>query len=306
MSRPAVSVIVETITLLEHGDAPLSALDDVLAGVERQTYPRDFVEIIVVLHDGTAALRGRHRGAKYVAGPNNYFAAKNAGAAAAGGEIVALLDGDCVPSPDWLETLIARFGPGVGAVAGRTRYAGDSFTARTFSVSDFAYILGEQGDAASGFNINNLAFRREVLLAHPFDARIRRNGGCYFLFHQLRAAGVQVVYESRATVAHGLDVAGLGFVRKHFDRGYDGVTVYRLDDAAVLRGTRFFRRLGVLALPAIFARRIAVDWIRMLRHRRQIGIALLALPYYAAVAAVLRLIELAGGVKAAVARRPAN
>jgi glycosyltransferase involved in cell wall biosynthesis len=306
MNRPSVSVVVETITLTEGGDAPPSVLDGVLAAVERQTYPRELVELIVVLHDGTAALRGRHPSAKYVSAQDNYFAAKNAGAAAAGGQIIALLDGDCEPAPDWLETLVARFEPGVAVVAGCTRYAGDSITARTFSIPDFAYILGEEGDAASGFNINNLAFRREVLLAHPFDARIRRNGGCYFLFHQLRAAGERVVYEPRAAVAHGLDIEGLGFVRKHFDRGYDGVTVYRLDDAAVLRGTRFFRRLGPLALPAIFARRIAVDWLRMLRHRRQIGIKPLALPYYAAIALTTRLIELAGGLKAAVTPRSAR
>jgi len=39
----------------------------------------------------------------------------------------------------------------------------------------------------------------------------------------------------------------------------------------------------------------------MLRHRRQIGIPLVALPYFGAVAVMTRLIELAGGLKAVVA-----
>lgn len=300
MNRPTVSVVIETVTLTEGDGSPAG-----LAGMERQTYPRDRIETIVVLNDAvdSTPLRARHPSFKFISAENNYFAAKNAGAAAASGEIIALLDGDCEPDPDWLEVLVERFEPGIDVVAGCTRYAGGSLSARTFSVPDFAYILSEEGDAASGFNINNLAFRREVLLAHPFDARIRRNGGCYFLFHQLRAAGVRVVYEPRARVAHGLDVAGLGFVRKHFDRGYDGVAVYRLDDRALLRGTRVFRRLGALSLPAIFGRRIMIDWLRMLRHRRQIGIPALALPYYAAVAVTTRLIELAGGLTAAVAPR---
>jgi len=302
MTRPAVSIVVETVTLTEHGGSPLS-LD--LAAIERQTYPRELIEtIVVVSHDADAEeLRRRHPSIRLVTAADNYFAAKNAGAAVAGGELVALLDGDCEPAPDWVEMLVARFEQDVDVVAGCTRYAGESMTARTFSVPDFAYILSEDDDAASGFNINNLAFRREVLLAHPFDERIRRNGGCYFLFHQLRAAGARVLYEPRATVAHGLDIHGLGFVRKHFDRGYDGVTVYRLDDGAVLLGTRVFRRLGAPALVAIFGRRIVIDWLRMLRHRRQIGITPLALPYYAAVALTTRLIELAGGLKAAVAPR---
>ena len=143
-------------------------------------------------------------------------------------------------------------------------------------------------------------------MAHPLDARIRRNGGCYFLYHQLRAAGARVIYEPRAVVKHGLDVAGLGFIRKHFDRGYDGVSVYRLDDDAVLRGTRLFRRLGGMALVPLTARRVVVDWVRLLRHRRQIGISLFTLPYFAFIAGLTRLIELAGGLTAAVAPRSSS
>ena len=182
-----------------------------------------------------------------------------------------------------------------------TRGGGSSWAARTFSIPDFAYVLAEEKGAASGFNINNVAFRREVLLAHPFDTRISRNGGCYFLFHQLRAAGARVLYEPGAVVAHGIDIRGLGFVRKHFDRGYDGVGVYRLDSNDVLRGTRLFRRLGAVALVAIIGRRIVVDWLRLLRHRHQIGIPLFALPYFGVVAVATRLIELTGGLTAIVA-----
>jgi cellulose synthase/poly-beta-1,6-N-acetylglucosamine synthase-like glycosyltransferase len=240
---------------------------------------------------------------KFVTSPaSNYFAAKNAGASAAAGDIIALLDGDCRPAGDWLEALLAPFEPGVAAVGGRTRYTGRSRAAWTLSIPDFAYVLAEENDAASGFNINNVAFRREVLFAHPFDTRIPRNGGCYFLFHQLRADGARVLYEPRALVAHGLDIRGLGFVRKHFDRGYDGVTVYDLDDDCVLRGTRLFRRLGAVALVVIGGRRIVVDWLRLLRHRRQIGIPVLALPYFGAVALGTRLIELTGGLTATIRR----
>jgi glycosyltransferase involved in cell wall biosynthesis len=266
--------------------------------------------IVVIDHhvadaDG-AALRQRYPTVTFVSSAaSNYFAAKNAGAEAAGGDVIALLDGDCDPAPDWLEMLLSRLEPGVAAVAGRTRYTGGSWVARTFSVPDFAYVLSDQAGAATGFNINNLAIRRTILLAHPFDARISRNGGCYFLFHQLRAAGKRIVYEPRATVAHGIDIPGLGFVRKHFDRGYDGVTVYRLDSEGVLRGTPLFRRLGAVGLIAIIGRRICVDWARLLRHHRQIGVSALALPYFWIVAATTRLIELTGGLTAIASSTPA-
>lgn len=306
MNTPLVSVVVETITA--RFDSTTGSLANDLAGtlaaVEQQTYPRDRIETIVVIDDQVPAaavdeLRRRYPHVKLASSQmSNYFDAKNAGASVSTGDVIALLDGDCVPSPDWIEVLLSCFEKGVDAVAGCTRYEGRSVKARTFSVPDFAYVVDDE-DGASGFNINNVAFRRDVLLAHPFDTRIRRNGGCFFLFHQLRAAGARIVYEPRAIVAHGLDIAGLGFIRKHFERGYDGVMVYRLDDQAVLRGTRYFRRAGPLALIALYARRVVVDWVRMLQNRRQIGIRSYALPYFGAITAMTRSIELAGALTAA-------
>ena len=308
MTRSLVSVVIETITT--RFDYATGALADDLAGtfdaLDRQTYPQALIERIAVLDDEVAdaeagELRRRYPSVKFVTSPaSNYFAAKNAGASVAAGDIIALLDGDCKPAPDWLEALLAPFEPGVAAVGGRTRYTGRSWAAWTFSIPDFANVLAEKEDTASGFNLNNVAFRREVLWAHPLDTRIPRHGGCYFLFHQLRADGARVLFEPRAVVAHGLDIRGLGFVRKHFDRGYDGVTVYRLDYRAVLRGTRLFHRLGAVALVAITGRRIVGDWLRLLRHRHQMGIPAVALPYFGAVAVGARLIELTGGLTAIV------
>lgn len=307
-----VSIIIETVTLrFDHDHGPLAdAVASTIAAVERQTYPRDRFEILLVL-DGAAGetlvadLRRRYPAVRLVLGAvPNYFAEKNAGVAAARGAIVAFLDGDCVPDPTWLSSLVAAFENGAEVVTGRTRYEGRSFSARTFSVPDFGTVAEEQG-ASSGIMLNNVAFPRELALRHPLDARIRRNGGCYLLFHQLRAEGVRVTYAPEAVVSHGLDVAGLGFVRKHFDRGYDSVSVYRCDDTGALRGTRVFRRLGVLALPAIIARRVLLDWRHLARKRAQIDITALQVPYYAAVMLTTRAIELCGGVIATVGGRKA-
>lgn len=310
MTRPCVSVVIETVTAREGGEAgPLAdGLAGALDALGRQTWPQELIERIVVIDAEVAEadageIRRRYPAVKLVSSPaSNYLAAKNAGAAAAAGDIVALLDADCVPADDWLEALLSPFEHGVAAVGGRTRYAGGSWAARTFSVPDFAYVLAEEDGVASGFVINNVAFRREVLLAHPFEARIRRDGGCYLLFHQLRAEGARILIEPRAVVEHAPDVSGLGFARKHFKRGYDGVAVYRLDARGVLRGTRLLRRLGPTALLPITGRRIVTDWLRLVRHRRRIGIPGLAVPYFGAVAVVTRFVELAGGLAAFISR----
>jgi len=314
MTRPHVTVVVETITSrFDCTNGSLVAdLEKTLKALDKQTYPRELIEQIVVVDDEVShcdveELRRRYPAVKVVSSPaSNYFAAKNAGTAAASGDVIALLDGDCEPASDWLETLIAPLTSGVAAVGGCTRYTGGSWAARTFSIPDFAYILADENGAASGFNINNVAFPREVLLNHPFDTQISRNGGCYFLFHQLRAEGARILYESRAVVAHGIDIDGFGFARKHFDRGYDAVAVYRLDHNAILRGTRLFRRFGGITLAPIIGRRILVDWMRLLRHRRQMGISFFALPYFVVIAFVLRLIELTGGLTAVLTSRLSN
>jgi len=306
MNKPLVSVVIETITA--RFDCTSGSLANDLAvtleALNQQTYPNELIEPIVVIDDevsadDASALRARFPTVKFVTcRAPNYFAAKNAGAAVAAGDFIALLDGDCEPAPIWLETLLARFEPGIAAVAGRTRYKGESWAAWTFSIPDFANVLAKENDAASGFNINNVAFTREVFSGYKFDTRIPRNGGCYLLFHQLRADGARILYEPRAVVAHGLDIQGLGFVRKHFDRGYDGVTVYRIDERCVLRSTRFFRRFGAAGLMVLTCRRIVTDWLRLLRFHKQMGISVVVLPYFGAVTVATRLIELAGGVKA--------
>src|SRR5947208_13402715 len=113
----------------------------------------------ILVDDGVAAdaaeeIRRRYPSAKLTrAAAANYFANKNAGAAAASGEIIALVDADCVAAPDWLERLVSRFEPDMAAVAGYTRYAGRSLGALTFSVPDFGYVAGK--NEASGFNLSN-------------------------------------------------------------------------------------------------------------------------------------------------------
>jgi glycosyltransferase involved in cell wall biosynthesis len=310
--RPLVSIVVETVTAREDGSgaALAEALRPTLEAVGRQTWPAEAREVLIVTGpEATAAeveaLRRAWPDACLVASPlASYFAAKNAGAAAARGDYVALLDADCVPAPDWVEKLLARFEPGVGSVAGRTRYPASGGLARLLSIPDFAYAFAAPDGGATGFHINNIAFRREVLITHPFEARIRRNGGCYLLFHRLRAHGIGIVYEPEARTEHALDASGIKFLRKHFDRGYDSVSAYRADEQGHLKGTLFFRRFGTLSLPPIFLRRAALDWINLVRHRRQMDFPFLWLPLLLLLGTGLRTVEFAGALAAAFRTSP--
>ena len=309
--RPRISVVVETINA-RFGSVTRSLIDEVeptLAALALQTYPADDMETILVVDDDASFAAAsevvrRHPVLRVVRSRRaNYFEAKNAGAAAARGEIVAFADSDCLPSPRWVQALVAQIDGGAAAAAGESRYPPDTLAARVFSIFDLAHVIGEC-DGATGLNLSNVAFRRDVLLAHPLETRIERNGGCYLLYKQLRAEGLRVAYAADAKLTHGYDIRGMfGFARKHFARGSDGVAVYRLDETAVLAATHAFRRLGAAALPPIFVRRVVVDWQRLLGHRRQLGIPLVSLPFFALLAVLLRGIELAGALFAVL--RPA-
>lgn len=314
MTPVPVSVVIETVTPQTsiEGGSLADRLAAPMAALAAQTYPQALIEPIVVVGAEVPAaerdeIARRYANAVIATGaPRNYFDAKNKGTAAGSGEIVTFLDGDCTPEPDWLERLIARFAPGVAGVAGKVRYENRSWLSRALSVPDFGYILDGGDGQASGFNLGNVAFRRDRFLASPLDSRIVRNGGCYKLFHQLRADGARIVYEPAARVAHAMDFRGLGFLKKHWERGYEGLKVYRLDERRVFRGTAWYRRLGPLALVALSGRRILVDWARLVRHRGQIGVSLPAVPAYAALGAVLRLVELGGSLAASLRREPSS
>jgi glycosyltransferase involved in cell wall biosynthesis len=309
MRRPFVSVVVETIVArFESSNGALCEnVTPTMQALQRQTLPQEMIEQILVLDTHVAAsdaeeIHRRWPEVKLVSSlRSGYFFAKNAGAAAANGELLAFIDSDCVAEPDWLEKIVARFTPEVSAIGGRTRYAGDSPLARALSVPDFAYILAERDGSGSGFNVSNVAFRRDVFLSHGFDSRLYRDGGCYLLYHQLIAEGARVLNEPRAIVHHGFDPGLRALIRKHYKRGYAGVLAYRIDDRQVFAGTGLYRRLGAISLFPITVRRTLRDWLRLLRHRRQIGISRLKLPFFCCLAVTTRTIELAGGLAAAVA-----
>ncbi len=113
--RPFASVVVCTF----QRD---SALEGTLTTLNQQRYG-DF-EIVVVdnapQEPGTAEIVTRFGRARYVPEPRSGIRyARNAGAHAARGEIVAFIDDDCIPHPRWLASIVCGFrDPEVGCCTG--------------------------------------------------------------------------------------------------------------------------------------------------------------------------------------------
>ncbi|HWN26057.1 MAG TPA: glycosyltransferase, partial [Actinomycetospora sp.] len=121
-----------------HDDAPAPAAVSVVVPVRDR--PRELARLldavratapgvgeVVVVDDGSAdpdatARVAAARGARVVAHPTSRgpAAARNTGAAAATGELVAFLDSDVVPAPGWLEPLLGHLAdPAVALAAPR-------------------------------------------------------------------------------------------------------------------------------------------------------------------------------------------
>ena len=141
-----------------------------LEGLLAQRFADADVELFVVdnnSRDDTEAIaRGHSRVTLLRESTQGAYAARNTGVAAAQGEILAFIDPDCIPQPDWLQQLTEPFAsPDVKITVGRSRLAGRSLAMQTFGdyehVKDGIVLGGRDPELYYG-HTNNMGVRREL------------------------------------------------------------------------------------------------------------------------------------------------
>lgn len=231
---PAFSIIVPTFNrpdLLEQCLAGLAALD----------YPRSRYEVIVVNDGGDeppagmVADFGRRIALRVLRQPNKGpAAARNLGAASAGGEWIALIDDDCVPERDWLGVLETRLVSDPGCVAGgnvlnglpRDLYAEASQQLFAF-LYDYYHVSHARKSQRPFMTTNNLALARSLFdRVGGLDERMRF-GEDRDLCVRLAAAGASLVFVPEARVRHFRALTAGGFWRQHVGYGM-GAYAYHL------------------------------------------------------------------------------
>jgi glycosyltransferase involved in cell wall biosynthesis len=222
---------------------------------------------------------------------DGYYEAKNAGFSATRADVVAFADSDCVPCDDWLAQLFAPFArPEVQVVAGRTVYAphalADALTAVDFTM--FPSALG--AGCVRHFFANNVAFRRDVFAARPYEARgDTRRGACGVLAFALHREGIGIHYAPDARTRHAAPstVRELTALRRH--RGADiAALAPAIADAHLPLAWRWLGRCGHASAAALLLGR-AVTSLRALDHARVRGAAgILVVTLLDAVGAVSR------------------
>jgi glycosyltransferase involved in cell wall biosynthesis len=217
MTTPAVSVVLCTYTERRWADL-LAAVRSVR---EQRVAPP--VEIVVAVdHDEPLLARVRREASDVVAvgnpGPRGLSATRNAGVAAARGDLVAFMDDDCAAAPDWLQRLLAHYRrPDVAGVGGAALPRWDAGRPRWFP-EEFDWVVGcsyrglpAQPAPVRNFIGANMSFRRDALAAAGgFRDGLGRVGGrprgceetelCLRL--SARRPGARLVYEPGAVVRH--------------------------------------------------------------------------------------------------------
>ena len=217
---------MQTSVIIPSLNAP--TLARALAAVMAQTEPPG--EVIVVGRDEAGALaafpavRFIDTGAPVCAGR-----ARNLGLAAATGELLLLLDADCVPRPDWLAAHRDRHAAGEQVVGGAVELAGANYWAQSDNVSMFhEFVPGLPAGARFLLATLNLSLRREVLLAvggmdESFPGAAAEDADWTI---RIRRAGYRLWFDPAAVVAHSPARTAWADVVRHWrNLGHNAVRV---------------------------------------------------------------------------------
>jgi GT2 family glycosyltransferase len=197
---PPVSVVVCS----HNGERTLR---DCLDGLTALEYP-DF-EVIVVddgSTDGTAAIAAQSGFRVIITEHRGLASARNAGLEAAKGEIVAYIDDDARPDPDWLTFLATSFltTSHVGIGGPNVEYPGDGPVAECVARAPGGpvHVLLSDTEAEHIPGCNS-AFRKEALEAvGGFDPRFRAAGDDVDVCWRLREEGWTLGFSPGAVVWH--------------------------------------------------------------------------------------------------------
>lgn len=234
MTEPRVSIVIPAYNARD-------TLGRCVTACQNQSVPVH--EIIVVddgSTDGTLDVARSLPGVCVVSQPNAGPAtARNTGAAASTGDLIAFTDADCVPEPNWIAALVTALPADAAAIGGTYACANpSSWLARCIQAeiaqrhADFQSHAALPGlvvdvDFLGSFNV---AFRRSAFEAvGGFDTRFRAasaedNDICY----RLTGQGARLCYTPQAVVAHYHPSRVLPYLRTQARHGYWRVFLYTI------------------------------------------------------------------------------
>lgn len=220
-AAPDISVVIEWENVLlsakARSEEMLRRLAEQIRGLDRT------VEVIVVCDPAGAGIASLETllterlgrpdalpfGWRVITAPGaHYYEFKNRGAAEARGSLSVLVDSDVIPEDGWLGALVELFtDPNVHVVAGHSYVDAQGLYGRAVALGWIFPLRSDiptQHDRGTHFWANNVAFRTDLLRAHPFlyatDGATR--GACAALAQALGRQGIRIWVTTAAQVSH--------------------------------------------------------------------------------------------------------
>lgn len=292
--RRKISVVVEA-SEAAHGESCIQ-LTDALNSLERQNYPKELTEIIVI----TAGWDGEAIQKYAEAFPHcrihfykdtGYFRVKNYGATLATGEIIALADSDCIYDKGWLKSINDAIIDENTVSAGLTELDTGTLISRMCAFYDMHWMLFRVSGKIKRFNSNNVAFPAKLFKETGYNPTFDRFGGCVNLAWRLNRNGVAIVFAEKQHARHNY----YGIFRHSWvhaiANGYHTITIRKKDRKIPLSG---LLRVPFLAPPVLTALFFSADMLNLLQNRKLLRIQFFEFPFFITFSLSVRLLEIIG------------
>ena len=214
---------VVTVAVCTYNGA--ATLRDCLDGISALRYPG--YEVVVVSDgstDDSAAIARSYPGVRVIETKNRGLSsARNAAAQAASGEIVAYIDDDAIPDPDWLTHLAASFACEENVAAGGPNVpppgAGRIAQAVANAPGGPTHVLIGDREAEHIPGCNMAIRRRSLQQIGGFDPQFRVAGDDVDVCWRLLEAGGRIAFNAGAVVCHHRRGTVRGYLRQQQNYG---------------------------------------------------------------------------------------
>ncbi|MCX7670705.1 MAG: glycosyltransferase [Anaerolineae bacterium] len=257
--RAAAALFCPRVTVVVPAFNAAATLPTCLRALAEQDYPHEHYEVIVVddgSTDETAAL-ARAAGVRVISQPNRGpAAARNAGIAAATGEIIVFTDADCAPLADWIRQMVAPLADGeIAGVKGSYRTQQRETVARLAQCEfEERYDRLARRPTIDFVDSYAAALRADVLRrAGGFDPAFpHANNEDVDLSYRLARLGYRFVFNRQAVVYHRHVASWRGYFRLKIRRGYWRIMALKMHPGKALRDsyTPQLLKLQVLLVAA--------------------------------------------------------
>lgn len=221
--RPLVSVVIPTW----NDDL---RLERCLRALQKQTYPEDRYEVIVV-NDSSEEISFAAQGSAFVFMKNNKkgpYSARNLGVRSTRGKILFFTDSDCVPTEDWLSNGVDMIGEGADIIGGHIEVfaASEKPTFVEKHQMVFAFRQKLNIERKHSLPTANLVIDRSTFnRVGPFNESMH-SGADYEWFLRALRLGLSASYGPHVVVAHPArrTLAELMSQRRRFSSAFTGLS----------------------------------------------------------------------------------